>query len=183
MTDTGEQPTEINEQHAPEAPKRKLRVRWTDVVIFGVIVIVIIGMAVFIVNKLSLKHEVSQARVVTDKVVADMAKQNTAAIRSLGNKQFQTDHTAAELDSALTFKTSPPIKFSELYGDTKPTVDQQIVANNARGKHVVIIYRYDKLKIPFFVRVDTIQTPGSNAWQLQALSANPDESKLLGQQQ
>lgn len=160
-------------------PARKLKI--SDIVIFAVLTGVIILLAVTLIGKLNLKHEVAQAKTVADKVVSDMAKQNTAGIRALGDKKFQADHTATELSTALTFKTTPPITFAAMYGDSKPTVAERIVANNSRGQHVVIIYRYDKLKVPFFVRIDTIKTPGAGAWHLQALSASQDEASLLGQ--
>jgi hypothetical protein len=66
-----------------------------------------------------------------------------------------------------------------MYGDTTPTIDRQIVANNDRGQHVAIIYKYNKLKVPFYVRIDVTKAPNNDKWQLQALSASPDESKLL----
>lgn len=160
-------------------PRRKLKI--SDIIVFAVLAVVIIVLIMTILSKLSLKHEVTQAQVVSDKVISYMAKQNTTAIRTLGDKNFQSDHTASELSTALTFKTTPPITFAALYGDAKPTVDQKIVTNNTRGQHVVIIYRYDKLKVPFFVRIDTIKAPGDSQWHLQALSASPDGVGLSGQ--
>ena len=152
-----------------------------DVLIFVIIAGVIVGLTSFIVHRLSLKHEVSDAKVVSDKTLAAMAKQNTAAIHALGDKSFQAHHTASELDDALTFKTTPPIKFSEMYGKAKPVVDIQSVANNAKGQHVATIYRYDDLKVPFYVRIDTIKPPQAKQWYLQALSASADESQLISQ--
>jgi len=171
--------TEIIEPGVLKTPKPSRKLKISDIVIFTVLAVVIILLTVTLVSKLNLKHEVAQAKVVADKVVHDMSKQNTAGIRALGDKKFQADHTAAELSTALTFKTTPPITFSQLYGDSKPTVDRQIVANNSRGQHVAIVYRYDKLKVPFFVRIDTIKAPGTAQWHLQALSASQDEVSLL----
>ncbi|MEJ0073728.1 MAG: hypothetical protein WDN27_06725 [Candidatus Saccharibacteria bacterium] len=75
------------------------RLRWSDVVIFGIIAIAIIVMATFIVHKLSLKHEVSQARTtVADKVVTALSTQNTAALRTLGDSSFQSKNSASALD-------------------------------------------------------------------------------------
>ncbi len=164
--------------HDDKPQRRKLGVKLSDVIIFGVIIAIIVGLSLFIVHRQELKHEVAQARVVADKTVAAMGKQNTALIYSFGDKSFRANHTAAELNSALTFQADEPVTFSQMYGDTKPKVDEQIVANNANGRHVAIIYVYGKLKVPFFVRIDTIQPPHSQKWYLQALSASPDEGKL-----
>ncbi|HSX30775.1 MAG TPA: hypothetical protein VLE99_02560 [Candidatus Saccharimonadales bacterium] len=164
---------------ADRPASKKLRLKVTDLVVIAGTVLVCAGLVLFMLHRLALKHEVADAKVVANQVVANMAQQNTNAIRKLGDKKFQADHTAAELDSDLTFKTSPPISFATLYGTAKPTIDVQIVANNDRGQHVVIIYRYDTLKAPFFVRIDTIKPPHDSQWHLQALSANQDESKLV----
>jgi len=181
---------EIDEPGAVDTfeTRHRVRVRPFDIIAFTIIIIVIVSMSVFIVNRLRLKHnveavnrEAASAKVVTSKVIDDLAKQDTAAIRALGDQSFQAKNSAESLDAALTFhpENSSPIKFSELYGDSKPTVDQQIVANNTRGQHVALIYKYDKLKVPFYVRVDVSKTPNSDTWTLQALSASSDEASLL----
>jgi len=166
--------------HGGKPQRRKLGIKLTDVVIFGAIIVVIVALSLTIVHKEHLKHEVAQAKTITDKAVSALAKQNTTGIRALGDKKFQADHTAAELNSSLTFQADQPITFAQMYGDSKPVVDAKIVANNANGQHVAIIYRYDKLKVPFYVRIDTIQPPHSQKWYLQALSASPDEAKIIG---
>lgn len=174
--------TEILESDAPVSPliKRQLKVRPTDIIIFAVIIVVVVSLSVFIVKRLTLKHEVAGAETVSSKVIADLSKQDTAGIRALGDKSFQTKNSAKSLDTALTFhdQDGTAIKFSDMYGDTTPTVDKQIVANNSRGKHVAIIYRYNKLKVPFYVRVDVLQAPNSSKWTLQGLSASSDETSL-----
>jgi hypothetical protein len=174
------------EIHGPgvlETPtrKRRLAVRPLDVIVIAVITIVVIALVIFIIGRLSLKHEVSQAKTVSDKVIAALATQNTGTIRSLGDKKFQAKNSAASLSSALTFhpENSKPITFAQMYGDSTPTVDRQIVANNKTGQHVAIIYRYDKLKVPFFVRIETAKMLGSNIWTLQSLSASSNEAGLL----
>jgi len=169
----------------PEAPtaKRRRKVRVTDVIFFAIIAVVIISLSVFIANRLKLKHEVSDAKVVANQVIADLAKQDTAGIRSLGDKQFQAKNSAASLNAHLTATdvNGTKITFAQLYGGTTPTIVQQIVANNSRGQHVTLIYEYNALKAPFFVRVDTAKAPGSDKWTLQAFSASANEANLLGQ--
>lgn len=162
-----------------EPRRRKLRIKWSDVLIFAAIIAVIAGLSAFIINRLALKHEVAAAKPTADKILTAMSKQDVKVIVAMGDKTFQADHTIAELNGDLTFKTTPPITFAALYGDSKPTVEQQVVANNAKGQHVSIIYRYDKLKVPFYVRIDTTKPPHGTKWYLQALSASPNESKLL----
>jgi hypothetical protein len=163
----------------PTRPGSRLKLR--DIIIFGILAIICVILVVTIIGKLNLKQEVAQAKIVSDKVISAMAKQNTSAIRTFGDSKFQAKNSAAALDSALTFRPvgATPITFAELYGDTKPTVDRQIVANNSTGQHVAIVYRYAKLKVPFYVRVDTTKAPGKQIWHLQALSAGPDETKLI----
>jgi hypothetical protein len=178
-----EETTEPRVLHEDVAKRRKLNVKPTDVAIFGVIIIIIAVLGSTIIHKLNLKHEVAGAKPVADKVVNAMATQNTAAILALGDKKFQADHTATELGSHLTFQTSPPITFAAMYGDSKPAVDGEIVSNDSKAQHVVVIYRYDKLKVPFYVRVDTIKPANSQKWYLQALSASSDQNKLLTQPQ
>lgn len=163
----------------PAQPGSRLKLR--DIIIFALLAIVCIILVITIVGKLNLKQQVAQAKIVSDKVVSAMAKQDTSAIRALGDAKFQAKNSAATLDSALTFRPvgTAPITFAELYGDTKPTVDRQIVVKNSTGQHVAIVYRYTKLKVPFYVRIDTTKAPGTQTWHLQALSAGPDETKLI----
>lgn len=180
MTEETEKTAQIHRPGVLETPKKRRKIRISDIIVFAIIIIVVISLVVFIFGRLNLKHEVAQAKVVSGKVVAALAKQDTKTIRALGDKQFQAKNSAASLNTALTFhdQNSTAIKFADLYGDATPTVDRQIVANNSRGKHVAIIYRYNKLKVPFYVRVDVGQDPGSSTWTLQALSASSDETSL-----
>jgi len=163
-----------------EKPQRKLPLKWSDLAIFAVIIGVVTGMTTFIVHRTQLKHEVSAAKAITSQVVSALSKQDTIKLRSLGDKKFQTDNSAASLSAELTFKTTPPITFGAMYGDAKPVIDQALVLNNARGQHVTIVYRYDKLKVPFYVRIDTIKPPHDQKWHLQALGASTDTSTLFG---
>lgn len=160
--------------------KHRKFVKPGEVVLIVAFVIIVVVLLKVLIGDLALKHEVTQATAVSDKAVAAMQSQNSVALRALGNKQFKADHTAAELSDDLTFKTTPPVTFAQMYSKNgKRTIAEQSVTNNSRGQHVVVIYRYDKLKAPIFVRIDTIKPPASGQWYLQALSVSPDESSLL----
>ena len=160
----------------PGQPTRPQR-QWKpiDIVAIVVVGIIIVVLSWTIISKLSLKHEVTQAKVVTSQVVAALAKQDTKTIRSLGDKSFQAKNSAASLNDHLTATAQDGTKvtFAQLYSDAKPSIDSQVVANNSTGQHVAITYRYDKLKAPFYVRIEVAKTTGSTKWTLQSLSAGP----------
>jgi hypothetical protein len=175
--------TEVTESTQVEAmapPKRRTKIRPSDIIIFAVIIVVCVYMVVFIMHKVRLQHEVNSAKVISNAAVHDLAAQNVTALRSLGDKQFQAKNTAASLNSHLTAtdQNGTPITFSQLYGKTTPTLDRQIVTNNSRGQHVVFVYKYSRLKAPLFVRIDTYQPTNTSHWYLQALTVGTDETAL-----
>lgn len=153
-------------------PGRKLKLKMSDIIIFAAILVVIALLVATIVNRLNLKHEVSGARTVSDMVISKMAKQDASGIRALADKKFQSDHSSAELAPLLK-----PI--AEIYGKTTPVIDQQIVSNNDKAQNVTFVYRYDRLKIPFYVRIGTTKPKNSSTWYLVNLGGSPDETKLL----
>jgi len=172
---------ETNEPRVSEqtkATKRTVRVRWADVAIFAAITAVAVGLTVHGLDRARKNHEITAAKQLSTQVVTALAKQNTAKLLALGDKNFQKTNTASKLSDQLTFKTTPPITFAAMYGDSKPIIDTHMLLNNARGEHVVFIYRYDKLKVPLYVRIDTIKPPHNSHWYLQALGASPDESSV-----
>lgn len=158
----------------------KLRSMHTlDRIALTVAAIIIVVVAVLITKHVARDREITTARKTASAAVADLAKENTAALVALGNADFQKSTSAAKLKSALTFTfDNKPVTFAELYGSTTPTVDSTVVANNGTGQHVVFIYKYNSLKLPYFVRVDTINPAGKNHWYLQGLSFSTDELKL-----
>ena len=161
-------------------PRRLPHLPWKDIVVIMITIAVIVGIVIFAVSRLALRKETASAKLVASEVVSALSKQDVATLRSLGDKTFQEQNSTKSLNAELTFRTTPSITFSEMYGKTKPIIVQQIVTNNSRGQHVMIIYRYDKLKIPFYIRIDTIKPPHSTHWYMQALGANVSESTLLG---
>ena len=143
--------------------RRIRRLRILDLIIIGVIVAAAIGGLLFLGRQTVLSRESASARVVTDEVVANIARQNTAAIRSLGTKQFQSEFDKADLTKQLR-------QFAVLYGKVTPAVDGRLITNNSKRQYVAITYRYDLLKVPFYVRVDVTKPAGGKQWQVQAIS-------------
>jgi hypothetical protein len=147
--------------------------------IVTVLVLLIGGITIAVGRHQLVKNQEAAAKVVADKVIADMGKQDTAAILKLSDSKFQKQYTAKELSDKLTFNyQANPLKFGEVYGNYKPKVNRSIVANNSAGQHTGFIYVYDKLKVPFYVRLDLTKAPGSDQWKLNALAASSNESKL-----
>lgn len=183
------EPSETTEARtlAPEHGRktRRFKVKVSDIIIFAVIAAVIVGMTIFIVHRLSLKHEVSQAQPVADKVVTALSKQDTQSLRMLGDKSFQAKNSAESLNAHLTATNTDgkPITFAQLYGKSKPVLDTQIVANNTRGQHVVFVYKYTRLKAPLYVRIDTVEPSHQSKWYLQALTVGTDEAAMTSASQ
>jgi len=167
MAETSEPRTTV----AP-AVRRSRRLKASDIIIFGVILVVIVVLVATIIGRLSLKHEVSAAQAVSDKVISRIAHDDAAGVRALADQKFQHDHSATELAPLLK-----PI--SQIYGQTTPTIDQQIVANTKKAQNVVFVYKYNRLKLPFYVRVTISKPKGNNAWQLVNFGGNADETTLL----
>lgn len=154
---------------AKTANKRRLPPESILAIAVGIVILVI---AVFVVvGKLHTNHEIADARVVADQAVDRLAKQDADGLRALADSKFRHDNSAAKLQPLIQ-----PI--AKIYGGTQPKVDQTIVANNAKGQHVTFIYKYDRLKVPFYVRVGTGKTPHQSSWHVVNLGANLDESKL-----
>jgi len=158
---------------------RRLRTMHTlDRIALLILAVIVVFVAVFATKQIAKTHEISAAQKVSDQVVAALAKQDTKAILALGTTDLQKSITADELSKKLVFTyNDKPMTFADLYGSTTPTIDQTIVANNDNGQHVAFIYKYNSLKTPFYVRLDTINSNGK--WLLQALSPNSDEGLLL----
>jgi hypothetical protein len=159
---------------APQPPKKRLKVKPSDIIVFAVLIIIVIVLASFLYNQLSLKRNVAQARIVTDKVIQAVEKEDGAAARNQGSTKFKSTYTA----EALT-KQFKAIELVTSAGT--PTVDRQTFDGGAKnaGKTVFIIYKFPpKLaKQPFYIRVAVNDKAGS--WQLVSISGSADESSLL----
>ena len=125
----------------------------------------------FIIHNVQLHREAIQAQVVADKVVKRLGKQDIAGIRALADKKFRSDNSTTTLQPLVK-----PI--AQIYGGTTPVIDRTVVSNTTKAQYVTFIYRYDRLKVPFYVRVGMSRPNGSSDWQLVNLGANLDESQL-----
>lgn len=139
------------------------RLRIADLIVIGVIVVAIIAGLLFLARQTALNRESADARSLTDQVVANIAHQDTAAIRAQGTKDFQSQFDKADLTKQLR-------QFAVLYGKVKPAVDGRVISNSSKRQYVAITYRYDLLKVPFYLRVDVTKPAGSKQWQVQAIS-------------
>lgn len=162
-----------------DKPKRRRVIKPIEVVFIAAFIIIVGVLLHVLIGDIHDSHEISQGTALSDKAVSAMEKQDTVTLRSLGTKQFQADHTAAELSDSLTFKTTPPITFAQMYGkDGKRSIVERTIVNNSSGQHVIVLYRYDRLKVPMFVRIIAVKSTSSNQWYLQRLDASPNASTL-----
>ncbi len=144
--------------------------RAAEVVVFVIVVAVIVILVKILVSQLSLKHEVSAGRVVTDKTVAALQKQDATTARSLGDKTFQANHSSAQL--AALFEAA----HSHVTGT--PLVVKQTVANGDKADAVSVIYKFGG-KQTYYIRAIAARESGQSNWQLINLSGDTNESKLL----
>jgi hypothetical protein len=153
--------------------RRKLKVRPTDLIVFAIMAIVIVVLAITLTSKLQLKHDVSNARVVSDKVITDIGKRDGVAVRSLGDKKFQSLYTADQLTTQF--------KNIALVTGGKATVDKQIVGHGKNGKTVFIVYKYPPkiAKQPYFISV-SVSPDKNGTWHLTHIGGSADESTALG---
>jgi hypothetical protein len=153
-------------------PKRKLNIGVSDIIIFSIMLIIIVALAITLVSKLQLKHDVSNARTISDKVITDIAKRDGSALRRLGDAKFQSMYTADQLTKQLN-----SIK---LVTDGTATVDKQIVSHGKSGKTVFIVYKYPpKLaKQPYFISV-SVSPDKNDVWHLTHLGGSANESTAI----
>ena len=151
-------------------PTVKKRFGVFDILIFLGIAAVIVVLLVTIFSKLSLKHEVSSARVIADRTISDISKQNGADARTLGDKKFQASNSAAKLKAVFTSASA--------FAKGTPTIVRQTVANTKQAQNVIFIYKYGS-KTPYYFRITTSKPAGSGTWQLVGIGGNSSEAALL----
>jgi hypothetical protein len=146
------------------------KLKTSDIIILGILLVVTIVLLTTLYGKLTLKRDVHAARVVSDKVVADIANRDGTAARELGSKKFKSSYSAPQLTKQFN-----AIKL--VTGKT-PTVDRQTVADWDH-KTVLIIYKYPpKLaNQPYYIRVAVTNNDGT--WQLTNISGSADEAGLI----
>lgn len=141
-----------------------------DGVIFIVVLGVIIVLVVTIMNKLSLKHEVSAAQRVTNHLISDVARQDAADAHKLGDPKFQAAHSTKQLAQIFSSVTD--------ISKNPTTIDRSIVSNTKQAQTVYVIYKYSS-KTPYFIRVTASKLSNSSTWQLTGISGNNTEAPLI----
>jgi hypothetical protein len=147
--------------------KQRHRISVVDAVIAVFILIFVLFLAKSLLDQLSLRHEVSSAKTVTNSVITDFKNQDAAGALKLGDATFKAEHTQAQLQNL--FKTTNP------YLVGPPTVVKQTVANGATASGVGIVYKYGS-QHPFYVQVIVRKTKQGNVWQLYSVSGNASEA-------
>jgi hypothetical protein len=165
------EPTEDTRRASPSTESRRRTIITPGELIVTVIFVgIVVALAIVLVREITLRHDVTNARAVSSKVVNDVKTRSGTAMRSLGSPTFQRTYTA----SALT-KQFNSVKIATL---KTPTLDQQIVVDTPDGRNIYFIYKYNALKVPFYVRTTIEHRSGH--WYLTAVDGNIDESELTG---
>lgn len=163
--------TEIVQPSVLETPRKRRKVKISDIIIFAVLIAVIVGLAVFLFQKIELKQDANRAQVVSDKVIGDLQKRDGTAARALGSSKFKATYSDAQLTAQF--------KAVEIATLKAPSLDRTIVYDGNKGRVVYFIYKYSALKVPYYVR--TAITKDSGKWELTNISGNADETQLLVQ--
>jgi hypothetical protein len=147
--------------------------RWNKWTIISLLVVaVLIAASLITLHKIDVAHqqkEVAGARAVSDKAILAVQARNGAAARKLGTKSFQSTYTDKQLTDqfkAIEVATSAP-----------PKLEIHMVRNSASSDNVYFIYKYDQLKVPYYVR--TLVVRQNDTWQLSNITGNIDEGKLF----
>lgn len=150
----------------PKARGRKI----FDIAVIVIIVLICGILLRTLLNQLSLKHEVSSARTVSDLIVNDIRKQNGQDVRAHGDKTFQAQNTAANLTAQ--FKAAAKLTA------TTPAIDRQTVTNDKNQQAVSVIYKFPN-KQPFYIRIIVVKPKGSDKFQIVNLKGDTRESTLI----
>jgi hypothetical protein len=149
--------------------KRKQKIVKSNELILVIVFTAIIALVLTVlINKLSVKHDVTNAQVISTKVIADISKRDGNAIWALGSPSFQRQYTPADLTQGFQAVEIATLK--------TPTLEQDTVNDASGGHDIDFIYEYTALKVPFYVKVGVEQR--SNHWYLTSISGNEDESEL-----
>jgi hypothetical protein len=150
--------------------KRRQLIKPSELVMGTLFIVIVIVLSMTLINKLTLKNDITNAKAVSSQVIADIGKQNGAGIRSLGSPNFQKQFSAAYLTQGF--------KSVEVATYKTPTVVDQIVGDTPHGRIIFFVYKYSALKVPFYVRTEIEHESGH--WYLVNISGNIDESQLTG---
>jgi hypothetical protein len=165
MTDIPESETS---KLSSEKPKRRQFVKPSELIIGLLFIGLVAVLLITLINKITLKRDVSDARTVSSKVIIDIQARNGDAIWRLGSPKFQRAYSPADLTEGFIHLEVATLK--------TPTLDDQFVVTTSSGRTVFFIYKYTALKVPFYVR--TAITHQAGHWYLTGIAGNADETQL-----
>ncbi len=151
-------------------PTRRRFIKPSELIIAVVFTAVVAVLTITLANKLTLKHDVTSARAVSDKVITNISKRDGTAIRAQGSPKFQKTYTGTELTQDFRSVEVATLK--------TPQLDRQIVVDAPSGRIVYFVYKYTALKVPFYVR--TAVQHQSGHWYLTSITGNINEAALTG---
>jgi len=153
-----------------ERPQPKRRIKLSEILLLVVLLALCIFLLKMLMDQLSLRHEVQAAKTVSNRVIDDIAKQNAADARNLGDSGFQKAHSVTQLTSL--FKQAAQVTHG------KPLVVKQIINNDKYGQAVGIIYRYPDKPV-YYVRIVVTKPKSASNWHMTSISGNNSEQALL----
>jgi hypothetical protein len=162
------EPRTLTPEHEPKS--RRFKIKISDIIVFAIIIAAIVGLSAFLINRLTLKHDVNSAQVVADKTIDDLQKRDGTAARKLGSPTFQKTYSAAALTKqfqTIEVATLKPPKLERTFTFDSPS----------KGRTVFFVYKYTALKVPFYIRVGVGKQTGG--YMLTQISGSADESKLV----
>lgn len=150
--------------------RRSRRLKPFDVIFIVVVVALCVVLLRILLGQLSLRNEVSGAKVITNRVASDIRKVDATDVYKLAGSKFQADHSTAQLQSLF--------KSVNQYATGTPVIVKQTVANSNASDNVAIIYKYAPSK-PYYIRITVSKPKNVSTWQLVGLSGNDSEAALL----
>jgi hypothetical protein len=159
------------DNHPTEAKSKRRQLIKPGELIVGIVFIAVCALLiVMLVNKLVLKHDVTNAETVANKVVLDIQHNDGTSAYALGSPKFKKTITASNLAD----------QFKAIAVTTRkaPTLDRRIVVDGSSGRAVYFVYKYTTLKVPFYIRIG-VQHQSAH-WYLVAVTGNVNESALTG---
>jgi len=151
-----------------EKSARRRHIKLTDIIFGALIIIVIVVLTIMLLKQLSLKHEVSTATTVTNRVVRDIKATNAQDVRSLGDSKFQSHNSQAELQNLF--------QGINKYTSSTPSLVRKTVIRGTQTDSVANIYKYTG-KQTVYIRVTVTQESGK--WRLVGIAGNNSEAPLL----
>lgn len=141
-----------------------------EILLITAFVLVVILLVNFLIKEMKSRTNVNHAKAVASKVMADIQERNGNAAWALGTTSFQKTDSPAALTKLFHSE--------EIATLTPPSLDQQFSASGPAGSTYYFIYKYQALKVPFYIRIAIENKSG--AWKLTQITGNPDESQLEG---